>query len=159
MTIDGFYLQEEAERLCTVISNLQFVKTEFGQEVANFNMVADDADELFSRVLNKQVEVIKEHSGIFRQPELFIHFEGFDAPNEWIFAVALGHPYTTFNIFEHQSGPKNALEGYKHNYKNLFEWDLTVNYQLQPGQGIFFRPWLFHSFDHGLIQVFRLREK
>jgi hypothetical protein len=41
----------------------------------------------------------------------------------------------------------------------LFEWDLKTNYLLDPGQGILFRPWLFHSFDTGLIQMFRLREE
>ena len=64
-----------------------------------------------------------------------------------------------FNIFEHKSGSANALQGHKHNYNNLFEWDLTINYEIKPGQGVMFRPWLFHSFDTGLIQTFRITEK
>jgi hypothetical protein len=101
--------------------------------------------------------VNEEQSGIFRFPEIFIHFEGFDATNEWVFAVALQQ--STFNVFEHKDGAVNALQSHEFNYRNLFEWDLKVNHVLDPGQGVLFRPWLFHSFNSGLIQTFRLKEK
>ncbi len=157
MTIDGFYSVEEAKRIYSVISPLTgFKQKEFGKELEDFNMVPNDADALFSKVLNKKVIVDGDNSGVFRYPELFIHFEGFSALNEWIFVVAIDN--STFNIYENQCGAKHALHGHNFNYRNLFEWDLTVNYLLQPGQGILFRPWLFHSFDQGLIQVFRLKE-
>lgn len=157
MTIDGFYTAEEGINIKHVISNLfGYEKQEFGRELQNFNMVPDDADALFSKTLNKKLKVMRENSGIFRFPELFIHFEPFDSLREWIFVVAIDN--STFNIYEHQSGAKHALHGHSFNYRNLFEWDLTVNYLLTPGQGIFFRPWLFHSFDHGLVQIFRLEE-
>ena len=156
MTIDGYYTNEEAKNLSSVVQNLNFSKSEFGKEIEKFNMIPENADELFSSVLNKKVEIIKEKSGIFRIPELFVHFESFDSLDEWLFVVAL-EP-ATFNIFEHQSGAKSALDGYNFKYRNLFEWDLTVNHLLAPGQGVFFRPWLFHTFDHGLIQTFRLKE-
>lgn len=157
MTVDNFYTQEQATNLTMVVWDLNKEKSEFGMEIPNFNMVPAKADALFSKVLNKKVKVIDERSGIFRFPELFIHFESFDSPKEWLFVTALQH--STFNLYEHQSGVVNALQDYKFNYRNLFEWNLTVNYQLSPGQGIFFRPWLFHSFDSGLIQIFRLLEK
>lgn len=158
MTIDGFYTQEEATRLENVTFNLQYVPTEFGEEIPQFNMVPENADELFSKVLKLPVTVKDDQSGIFRLPNRsnFIHFEGFDTLNEWLFVVAIQQ--STFNIFEHQSGVTTALEGYQFNYQNLFEWDLMCNYVLKPGQGVFFRPWLFHSFDSGLIQIFRLEE-
>lgn len=154
--MDGFYTQEDAVRLSHVVLPLQYAESEFGKEIQNFNFTPADANEVFSRVLGTKVEMDEEKSGVFRLPKLFIHFEPFDNVKEWLFVVAVQS--STFNLFEHQSGAKNALEGYKFNYRNLFEWDLTVNYLLQPGQGIFFRPWLFHSFDTGLVQVFRLRE-
>lgn len=156
ITIDNYFTQEEATRLSDIVFNLKYSDYEFGKQINNFNMVADDASELFSQVLNKNITVIDELSGIFRFPKHFIHFESFTNLNEWLFVVALQN--STFNIFEHQSGAKSALDNYKFNYRNLFEWNLTVNYLLQPGQGILFRPWLFHSFDNGLIQVFRLKE-
>lgn len=157
MTIDGYYTKDEAQRLSIVAENLPFVKTEFGREIENFNMVAEDASDLFGKVLGKKVTVDLKNSGVFRIPELFIHFESFDSPKEWMFVVALTP--STFNIYEHQSGTKTALDGYQFMYRNLFEWDLTVNHLLEPGQGVFFRPWLFHTFDNGIIQVFRLREE
>lgn len=157
ITLDNFYSKEEAENIFRVVSGLKFQSHDFGKEIKNFNMVPENADDLFSRAINKTVTVIEERSGIFRVPELFIHFEDFDSLNEWLFVVAIEN--STFNLFEHKSGVENALGGYNFNYRNLFEWDLTVNYLLKPSQGIFFRPWLFHSFDQGVIQIFRLQEK
>ena len=158
MTIDGFYTVDQANELTNVVYNLQYVDKEFGQEIENFNMVPDDADQIFSTVMRKDMEVDQDRSGIFRIPTAaMIHFEGFDTQDEWLFAVALQD--STINIFEHQSGAKSALDGYQFNYRNLFEWNLTVSYLLQPGQGIFIRPWMFHAFDSGLVQIFRLREK
>lgn len=157
ITVDGFFSKEEATRLCNITYNLQYVDNNFGKQIENFNMVPEDSNEMFSNILGTTIEVDEDNSGVFRIPERFIHFEEFVNTNEWIFAVAL-QP-STFDVFEHQSGAVNALHGYKYNYRNLFEWDHKINYQLDPGQGVLFRPWLFHSFDCGLIQVFRLREK
>lgn len=156
ITVDGFFSKEEATHLSNVTYNLQYTKTHFGQEIENFNMVPENINEMFSNILSTEIEVDEEKSGIFRIPERFIHFEEFQDTNEWIFAVAL-QP-STFDVFEHQSGSTSALQGYKYNYRNLFEWDHKINYQLDPGCGVLFRPWLFHSFDCGLIQIFRLKE-
>lgn len=156
MTIDGFYSKEDAICLSNIVKNLQYQPTEFGYEIQQFNHIPENVDYLFSSVLGKEVTINQNISGVFRIPELFIHFESFNNLNEWLFVVALER--STFNIFEHKNGNKSALDGYKHNYRNLFEWDLTVNYLLEPGQGIFFRPWLFHTFDQGIVQVFYLTE-
>lgn len=156
ITVDGYFSQEEAIRLTEITKNLNYEECEFGMEIPNFNMISCNSQKIFSGVLGKQLEILEKQSGIFRKPEGFIHFEGFDDLSEWIFAVAL-QP-STFNVFEHKGGCETALDGYQHNYRNLFEWDLTINYLLKPGQGVFFRPWLFHSFDNGLIQLFRIKE-
>jgi hypothetical protein len=157
ITIDGFFGVEEAQRLCNATYNLQYKEMDFGKQIENFNMVPQDANDMFSNILNTIIEVDQERSGVFRIPERFIHFEQFDGTNEWIFAVALQQ--SMFDVFEHQSSVTNALGGYKFNYRNLFEWDHKINYELNPGQGVLFRPWLFHSLDTGLIQFFRLKEK
>lgn len=159
ITIDGFYTEDEGYNISKVILPLmQFEQNDFGYDLPNFNMVPNDADEIFSKVLNTKVSVEKEKSGIFRKPDFssFIHFEEFESINDWLFVVAL-EP-TTFNVFEHKSGAKNAMEGYEFAYRNLFDWNLKTNIILEPGQGVFFRPWLFHSFNSGLIQIFRLKE-
>lgn len=155
MTIDGFYVPESAQQICSAIFNLPYTPSDFGCEIENFNMVPQDADALFSTVLQKQV-IVDPESGVFRVPSLFVHFENFSGPRDWMFVVALQQ--CTFNIYEHKSGATSALEDTKFGYRNLFEWDLMVNHILKPGQGVFFRPWLFHTFDTGLIQIFRVQE-
>lgn len=156
ITVDEFYSADEASRIFRAINNLRFDQKEFGQEIHDFNMIPENADALFYRALNIKMHVIEEQSGVFRKPEHFIHFESFERSNEWLFVVALDH--TTFDLYEHVSGAKSAIDGYQFNYRNLFEWNHCVNYQLAPSQGILFRPWLFHSFTSGMTQVFRLEE-
>lgn len=158
ITVDGFLNREEGTRLGNVVRYLNYVQCEFGMEIPNFNHVPQDADKLFSEILGTSIEVDHDRSGVFRRPELFIHFESFDNLNEWIFVCALEQ--TMFNIYEHESGATSALEGYNFNYRNLFEWgsNTKAHYELKPGEGVLFRPWLFHSFDGGLIQLFRLSE-
>lgn len=157
LTIDDFYTKEQADTLTAAVYYLGTGENDFGSDIENFNHVPENPNELFSSVLRMNVEVNEERSGVFRHPKMFVHFEDFADSSEWIFAVALQD--STFNLFEHKTGSRSALEGFKYNYRNLFEWDLTVSYLLRPGQGILFRPWLFHSFDTGLIQMFRLNEK
>lgn len=155
ITVDGFYTPENAINMSHVLFNLDYDNYEFGQQIRDFNMMNNELDEMFSKVLKLNVEVDKT-SGFFRIPKLFIHFEPFETVGDWLFVVALQS--STFNIFEHQNGALSALDEYKFNYRNLFEWNLKVNYILDPGQGVFFRPWLFHSFDKGLIQMFKIKE-
>lgn len=157
LTVEDFYTKQEAAQLTATISSLlNLTDTPFGKEVSNFNFTPANADELFSKAVGFPVVVDIDKSGVFRFPELLIHFEEFESLQDWMFVVAI-QP-STFNLFTHVSGSADARSGYKFNYRNLFEWDLKVNYLLEPGQAIFFRPWLFHSFDHGLIQTFRLKE-
>lgn len=156
MTIDGFYTKEQAQRLTSAVYYLNYSEHDFGKQIEQFNLVPQNADELFSNAFKMKLKVDEDNSGIFRIPQQFIHFESFDSTNDWLFVSALQQ--STFNIFEHESGATSALDGYKFQYRNLFEWDLTVNYVLKPGQGVLFRPWLFHSFDSGLIQLFRLKQ-
>jgi len=156
MTIDGYFTEMQARDISLAVSGLNFTEHDFGKEIDDFNMVSDDSDSIFSDAFRMNLKVDKERSGIFRYPKQFIHFEESNSQDDWIFACALEE--SIFNTFEHKSGACSALDGYNFNYRNLFEWDLLVSYILKPGQGILFRPWLFHSFDSGLIQIFRLKE-
>lgn len=158
ITVDGFLNKNDGDRLANIVRGLQYVNKEFGKEIPNFNMIPENANEMFGNILNTKIEVDEELSGVFRRPELFIHFEGFDALNEWIFVCALEQ--SMFNIYEHESGARSALDGYNFDFRNLLEWgsNTKVSYDLNPGEGVLFRPWLFHSFSGGLIQLFRLKE-
>jgi hypothetical protein len=152
---DNFFPQDDVKKLYNIANALPFIEKEYGREIDQFNMVFPGLNPVFSRLLGESVVVDEERSGVFRRPmNCLIHFEGFDSPREWCFLVALES--TTFNLYHHKSGAQSALDGYKWNYRNLFEWDYDVNILLRPNQGVFFRPWLFHSIEDGLVQYYRI---
>lgn len=152
---DNFFTNEDTNKLFHVVNNLPFVEKEYGDEIDNFNLVIPGLDPVFSKLLNDNVKVDEDNSGIFRKPKLGIHFESFESPSDWIFILAL-EP-TTFNLLYHvKSNSRSALEEYRFNYKNFLEWNYYTNILLEPNCGIIFRPWLFHSLQDGLIQVYRL---
>jgi hypothetical protein len=157
ITVDGFYSAQAAQDLSRSVYYLQRVDTEFGLIVPDFELIPPDADQLFSSVFQRNLVCSTESgSGGFLIPKTFVHFESFASQHSWCFAVALQE--STFNIYEHNSGAKDARQNHRHNYQNLFDWNCVSSHNLQPGSGVLFRPWLFHSFDTGLIQKFRLTE-
>lgn len=165
---DGFFPKGEAEAAWAVVHNLPFAERDYGGEIENFNLVLPGIDGVFSQMLGEEIEVDRPRSGIFRRPiNCIVHFESFDSLNEWCFVVALER--TTFNIYHHvkdirhndygQVDAKTALDGYEFNYRNFFEWDVVTNVILEANQGVFFRPWCFHSFEDGVVQYYRLLSK
>jgi|APGre2960657373_1045057.scaffolds.fasta_scaffold13880_3 hypothetical protein len=160
---DNFFVPEEAERLLLISRSLQFTEKEYGLEVDQFNLTFPGLDPIFSKLVGEEVTVDEERSGIFRKPtNCLIHFEGFDTLNEWCFIIALER--TTFNLYNHLEkfgviNARSALDEYRWNYQNLFEWDIYTNILLEPNQGVIFRPWLFHSIENGLVQYYRLVNK
>jgi hypothetical protein len=162
---DNFFRSEDIEKLFFAVRNLQFVEKEHGFEIDQFNLVVPGLDPIFSKLLAEEVTVDEDNSGIFRKPNLRIHFEGFEDLQSWIFIIALES--TTFNLYHHLSnGPgseidaRTALDSYKFSYNNMLEWDYHTHILLEPNQGVIFRPWLFHSLTHErLIQIYRLKGK
>lgn len=162
---DGFFPNNDAENLRNVVKDLDFVQKEYGYELPNFNLIFPDVETIFHAVLGERVTVDPKRSGIVRKPfNNAIHFESFDTPNEWCFIVAL-EP-TTINLWYHiedstmgefsKADSKNVFSGAKFNYMNLFEWKITTNIILEQNEGIFIRPWVFHSLQDGLVQYYRL---
>lgn len=161
---DGFYNEDDAKRFKYVIGNLQYTEKDYGYEIENFNMIQRGLEPIFSRVLGEKVIIDQKRSGIFRRPKQFVHFEDFESLNEWCFVIALDK--TTFNMFHHlkdgigergEIDAKTALDGWQFNYRNLMEWNIETNILLEENQGVFFRPWMFHSLDEGkLVQYYRL---
>lgn len=165
---DGFFPKGEADALCSVVTDLQYVKGEYGLELPNFNLILPDIHLVFSKILGEDVIIDRKRSGTIRRPyNGMIHFESFDSPNEWCFILALEK--TTLNIFKHiedirlgsidKTNSRNVLEGYQFNYNNLFEWDITSNILLECNQGVFIRPWVFHSLSDTLVQYYRVLPK
>lgn len=157
---DNFFMEDHIKKLNLISQSLSFVEKEYGLEVEHFNLTFPDLDPIFSKLVGEEVTVDDERSGIFRKPtNCLIHFESFETMNEWCFIVALEK--TTFNLFNHLEkfgvvNARSALDGYRWNYRNMFEWDIYTNILLEPNQGVIFRPWLFHSLENGLVQYYRL---
>lgn len=160
---DGFFKPGESEAMASVVRGLNWTEKIYGQEIENFSIILPNIAPVFSKMLGEEVEVDEKHSGVFRKPmDNIVHFEHFDSLNEWCFVVALEK--NTLNFFHHlkkdgafgETDAKTVLDGYQFNYRNLFEWDLHTNILLEPNQGVFFRPWLFHSLQDGIVQYYRL---
>jgi hypothetical protein len=155
---DKFFHPDEVQKLFNAVSMLQYQPSEYGAEVKNFNLLFPGIENLFSKAVGEQVVLEVEKSGLFRKPMFGIHFEAFADLDEWCFVIAL-EP-TTFNVFHHISGAESAMQGYQFGYRNPFEWgDAIVNIELKTNQGLFFRPWLFHSLDKGVVQYYKLKPK
>lgn len=163
---DGFFKPGECEAMANTVRDLRFVDKPYGKEMENFSIVLPGIAPIFSKMLGEEVEVVEAESGIFRKPlDTVIHYEHFDSLDEWCFVVALEH--NTLNFFHHlkrggqygEIDAKTVLDGHQFNYRNMFEWHLHSNILLEPNQGVFFRPWLFHSLQDGLVQYYRLKKK
>jgi hypothetical protein len=84
-----------------------------------------------------------------------IHFESFDAINEWCFVMPIKE--TTINFLYHkETKARTSLEHASLDYRYFPDWDYYANVLLKPGDGIFFRPWLFHSLERGMVHYFRM---
>jgi len=162
---DGFFPNDDVKNLQALVKDLQFTPKEYGDELPNFNLIFPDIEITFYNVLGERVTVDPKRSGIIRKPyNNAIHFESFESPNEWCFIIALER--TTLNVYKHvadiryneldQTDSRSVFDGYQHNYRNWFEWDVTTNIILEPNQGVFIRPWVFHSLQDGLVQYYRL---
>lgn len=162
---DNFFPSGDAEVYCRVAKSLKFQPTAYGLEVPDFNMILKGVEPILSRVLGERIQVEPKSSGVFRRPlNNIIHFEKFSSPDEWCFIVALER--TVVNLWHHISDPQlgdmsksnssNVFEGCEFNYFNPFEWKIHTNIVLEPNQGIFIRPWVFHSLEDGMVQYYRL---
>lgn len=152
--VDNFYSDEDLFNLQETSKSLDYKKTIFGEEPENFNLVINNSDKIFSKFLEGKYRVVQEDSGIFRKPIMNIHYESSKTDDDWIFITALKQ--TTFNLFQHNSGVENSFQETNLNFSDFTQWNYTTNILLEPNQGLFFRPWLFHSIQGGLIQYYRL---
>lgn len=162
---DGFFPPGDAEKYAMIVQGLPFTEKDYGHEIENFNMILPGLEPTLSKVLGERIVIDNKRSGIFRRPlNSCVRFEEFDSLNEWCFIIAL-EP-NTLNLMWHLADrgqgeyrkvdAQTALDGWQFNYRNLFEWDYHTNVLLEPNQGVFIRPWVFHTLNEGLVQYYRL---
>lgn len=149
-----FYSIDQINGLISTINLLPTYEMQYGYEIKNFHFIQPGLSLWLKRMLGENIS-LNENSGTFRKPFNFIHFEEFDSPEEWRFVVAIKP--TIFSVFFHKSGVKSALEKYNFNYRNFLDWDYHTNILLEPGEGIFYRPWIFHSFTSEMIQHYQMQ--
>lgn len=128
---------------------------EYGFEFKNFNMTYPEMDMIIGTLLGDYMKVVEEKSGTFRVPyDNVIHFELFDSIHEWRLAVALEE--NLFKTYRHVSGAKDARDGHKFNYDNLEEWKIETQINIAAGDAVFYRPWVFHSFEAKHIHCYTI---
>lgn len=160
-----FFPDSEAENCFYAVENLSFSTfSEYGIEIPQFNLVFPDLDMVVGKMLGDFINIDSEISGVFRKPfGGMIHFESFTNLKEWRMIVALED--TTFKVYRHKSGIKNALELteesnviWMNNAEDeTGEWEEETVIKLRQNDAIFFRPWIFHSLDHKIILSYTLQ--
>ena len=163
--VDNFFDKDSVTTYTSLLNSMRFTKRKYGEEIENLNLIIPGLERVFSKVVGERVKITGDQSGVFRKPyHNMIHFEDFDSVDEWCFLSALEE--NTLNVWNHISDSSmgevskvdssSLLQGYNFNYNNLFEWKIHTNMVMQPGDGIFIRPWMFHSLSDKLTQYFRL---
>ena len=152
-----FFPEGDAENYRLAVKDLiHYDPIAYGTEIPDFNLIFPDLDMLFGGMLGDFVKVDEDRSGTFRRPyNDLIHFEDFDDLNEWRLVVALED--TTFKVYTHKSGVKNALGGYEFDYHNPEDWELETIIKLKQNDAIFYRPWVFHSFEYKILLCYVLK--
>jgi uncharacterized protein YdhG (YjbR/CyaY superfamily) len=147
-----FFPKGDAENYRLAVKDLiHFDPMSYGREIPEFNMVFPEDDMLLGAMIGEKfVKLEDSKTGTFRRPwNNVIHFEEFDDLSEWRLAVALED--TTFTTYSHISGAKTALDGYQFDYNNLEEWIVETVINIRQNDAVFYRPWVFHSFEEKLI--------
>jgi hypothetical protein len=148
---DNFFPEQDIENLREFLNgNIDdlFHQSTYGLETKSKYPVRN-IDQIISKTISVPVTIIENQSSYFRKTDrCLIHYEMFNSPNEWCFFVAMEE--TTFNLHKHKCGADSALQKNNFDYKYTPDWDYYLNVLMKPNQGIFFRPWLFHSMEDGL---------
>lgn len=146
----NFFPEKEAEEARSWLIGCKFELMTNGYEIKNFNLVFPNMEMVIGGMLGDWVRIDDEDSGTFRIPfDNQVMFEFFDSLNEWRMAVALED--TTFKTYTHISGAKDARDGINFDYFKIEDWLVETTINLKQNDAIFYRPWLFHSFEAKII--------
>lgn len=156
-----YFPPQDAENYRYAVQNLKFEPMQYGREIKQFNLILPETDMLLGAMLGENfAKVDEDRSGTFRYPfDNVIHFEEYDTIYEWRLAVALED--TTFRTYTHSTGIKSALdckneEWKTFNYLNPDEWNIETQINLRENDAVFYRPWVFHSFEEKLIHCYTI---
>ena len=149
-----YFPKGEVEGFRPLIEDVHWEPRKYGKEIPDFNLIFNNIDVLWGKMLGDFIDIDRPVSGTFRRPYPVIHFEDFDSLNEWRFIVAMED--NEFKTYVHKSGAKTALDGYEFDYFNPDDWEVETIIKLKANDSLFFRPWNFHSFNEGVIHYYKL---
>jgi hypothetical protein len=145
-----------------IVSGLSFEECVYGKEVKEFYYIPQSIESLFNYILNEDIE-IQQNSGKFIKPNSSILFEEFYEHSLWKCVVALED--TNLNVYKQESietffDVKSIETFIQENSFDKTKWDLHRSINVKKNEFIFFRPWIWHSFEEDkLIQSFLINKK
>lgn len=160
----NYFPKDEVDQLRPLVQDVHWVDKKFGQEMEHFNLIFNDIDLVLGKMVGDLVEIDRPSSGTLRRTlHEVIHFEDFSDLNDWRFVVAVEE--NEFKTFIHKNGYKSFLEYIKDetedkpelNYLDFEEWDNETTIKMKPNDVLFYRPWIFHSFQSGILHYYRLK--
>lgn len=149
-----FWQEGDADKFKKVVEHLRWQPAKYGWEIPQFNMIDPDLEIVFGEMLGDWITITEEDSGVFRIPMPMIHFEDFDSLKEWRCAIAVDD--NVFRTYNHATGAKDARYGHEFDYANSEEWVMETQINLKQNDCVFYRPWVFHSFEESPLYCFKL---
>jgi hypothetical protein len=140
------------------------VDTKFGKEIENINLIFENIDIILGKMSGDLLEVDRKNSGTLRKTlHEVIHFEDFEDTNDWRFVVAVDE--NEFKTYIHKDSFKSVLDYIKDeseekpllDYLNIEDWETETVIKMKPNDVLFYRPWIFHSFQDGILHYYKLK--
>jgi hypothetical protein len=159
-----YFPKNEIQELRPLVDDVSWVDKKFGKEMEHFNLIFNDIDMVFGKMTGDLVEIDRSCSGTLRRPlHEIIHFEDFEDTNDWRFVVALDD--NEFKTYIHKDGYKSFLDYIRDeseekpilDYLNQEDWEIEATIKMKPNDVLFYRPWVFHSFQEGILHYYKLK--
>lgn len=159
-----YFPKEEVDQIAPLIQDVHWEDKPFGSQMVNFNMIFKDIDLVLGKMVGDLIEIDRPNSGTFRRMlHEVIRFEDFGDLNDWRFVVALED--NEFKTYVHKEGYKSLLDYIKDeneekpilNYLDKEEWEVEATIKMKSNDVLFYRPWIFHSFQEGILHYYKLK--
>lgn len=159
-----YFPKGEIEQFRPWLENVKWVDTKFGKQIENINLIFENIDIILGKMSGDLLEVDRKNSGTLRKTlHEVIHFEDFEDTNDWRFVVAVDE--NEFKTYIHKDGFKSILDYIKDeseekpllDYLNKDDWETEAVIKMKPNDVLFYRPWVFHSFQDGILHYYKLK--
>jgi hypothetical protein len=159
-----YFPKGEIEEFRPWLENTNWLPSRYGTELENIHLIFRDIDLIMGKMTGDMLEVDKAASGTFRKTmHEVIHFEDFENLDDWRFVVALDP--NVFKVYTHKQGWKSHLDwaadtDSAKQEPNWFDpncWELESQIRMGLNDVLFYRPWVYHSFQDGILHYYKLK--